>query len=142
MDAGGPAFSAYPIATQSLPTNTFTKLVFGAEEFDTANCFDSTTNYRFTPNVAGYYLITANALMAGAASSIISIYKNGVEYKRGSQGAVSSSPLEIGVSAIVYLNGSTDYVELFGFQGSGTTATILANNYAYSYFQGILLKAA
>ena len=34
---------------------TNTKIVFNAKEFDTANAFDSTTNYRFTPQVAGYY---------------------------------------------------------------------------------------
>lgn len=59
--ATGPAFSAYPSAQQNPVTvNTWVKVTLNAEEYDTANCFDSTTNYRFTPNVAGYYHLTGN----------------------------------------------------------------------------------
>ena len=57
MMLNGPTFSVYRNTTeQSVTSNVATKIQFNAEEFDTANCFDSTTNYRFTPNVAGYYL--------------------------------------------------------------------------------------
>ena len=52
MNIQGPAFSAYQSSAQTLSSNTVTKIQFQTEEFDTANCFDSTTNYRFTPNVA------------------------------------------------------------------------------------------
>lgn len=142
MQAGGPVFSAYATATLSLATNTFTKLPYSVEEFDSANCYDNATNFRFTPNVAGYYQINAAAYLAGAAYSILTIYKNGVEFKRGIQGAAVNSPLMSTVSALIYMNGSTDYLEIYGFQNSGITATVLANSAVLNYFQGALVKAA
>ena len=51
----GPSFSAYQSSAQTLSTNTWTKAQYNVEEWDTANCYDNATNYRFTPNVAGYY---------------------------------------------------------------------------------------
>lgn len=52
----GPAFSAYRGGpNQALTTGTYTKVQLNIEEFDTNNNFDSSTNYRFTPTVAGYY---------------------------------------------------------------------------------------
>lgn len=51
----GPAFSAYQSSAQTLSSGTITKIEFQTEEFDTDNCFDNAINYRFTPNVAGYY---------------------------------------------------------------------------------------
>ena len=48
-----PAFSAYRLTDQSVTGSTWTKVQLGTEEFDTANAFDSSTNYRFTPQVAG-----------------------------------------------------------------------------------------
>jgi hypothetical protein len=52
-----PAFSAYQSSGQTLSSATATKLNFQTEEFDTNNNFDSTTNMRFTPTVAGYYQV-------------------------------------------------------------------------------------
>ena len=84
--ANQPAFSAFASAGQTIANSTFTKISLNSETFDTNACFDSTTNYRFTPNVAGYYQINA-ALWYNAASTsgltVLSIYKNGSEYKLG-----------------------------------------------------------
>jgi hypothetical protein len=54
----GPAFSVYSTANQVTATVTYTKIQLNTENFDTNNNFDSTTNYRFTPTVAGYYQIS------------------------------------------------------------------------------------
>ena len=51
-----PAFSAYQGTAQSVTSGVYTKIAFTVENFDTANAFDSTTTYRFTPLVAGYSL--------------------------------------------------------------------------------------
>lgn len=118
----GPAFGAYATATQSLPDNTATKLTFDTEEFDTANVFSSS---RFTPNVFGYYQLNAGATLGGAASYYnLRIYKNGSFLKQGVQlGSNSQSGLAAGVSATVFLNGSTDYVEIFALQVSGSSVS-------------------
>jgi hypothetical protein len=57
-----------------------TKVIFGGELYDTNNCFDSSTNYRFTPTVAGKYFCYTTVRADGAASTFNYImhllYKN------------------------------------------------------------------
>jgi hypothetical protein len=139
-----PAFSAYLSASQTPSSATNTKIAFNAEEFDTANAFDSTTNYRFTPQVAGYYQI--NALMSNNGTAVtgantIFLYKNGVLFKRGNRQDVVGV-VAIGISSIIYLNGSTDYLEIYGFV-TGTTPTFFGDSSAsYTYFNGSLVRSA
>lgn len=140
----GPAFSAYQNVSVNLATSTFVKMPLQTEEFDTANAFDATTNYRFQPLVAGYYQINGAVNLIGAAGNnyIVSIYKNGTEYKRGNQ--LSYNPAgntQALVVSLVYLNGSTDYVELYGYQNSGSTQTSGASS-SLTYFNGFLARAA
>ena len=79
--AFAPAFSAYQSSGQALSSNTQTKLQFQAKEFDTANCFDNVTNYRFTPTVAGYYQVSGGLAVASSATQIqLQVYKNGSAY--------------------------------------------------------------
>ena len=134
----GPAFSAYQSSAQTLSANTFTKLQFQTEEFDTANCFDSTTNYRFTPNVAGYYL-AGGGFGGGAAqcTTIVSIYKNGSRVKIVAN-SPSVNPASYG-SAIVYLNGTTDYIELYGVLSVGQVTGTGSDN---TYFQAAMVRSA
>lgn len=132
-----PAFSAYASANQTITSSTYTKVQLNAEEFDTASVFDATTNYRFTPNVAGYYQITGKIDSSPSTSPtrvISSIYKNGFEFRR-----LSDSTGNFGYSGgvLVYMNGTTDYLELFGYI-TATTAVISLGS-IYTYFQGILI---
>ena len=133
-----PAFSAYQSSAQTLSSSTTTKLQFQTEEFDTANAFDSTTNFRFTPQVAGYYQVNA-AMTANSAftSGRIWIYKNGASAKRGTYISVNGG--EFIVSALIYLNGSTDYIEAYGEMTIGQTLT---NSADQTYFQAILVRTA
>lgn len=144
----GPAFSAYRTgAAQSLPTWTFTIIQLNAELFDTSNCFDSATNYRFTPNIAGYYQLNGNiAFDPGITSTtvLVSIFKNGVEAFRGSRFiAYNTSQVSCVVSGLIYLNGSTDYVDLRGYHGKGSDATLeVSVNSEVIYFNGFLARKA
>lgn len=121
----GPVFGAYASANQSLTSATFTKIQLNIEEFDTASCFNNTGStvggipaYSFLPNVAGYYMVTGAAVFTGTVTRLFcSIYKNTTEYKRGNDLVVTG--YQAGVSSIVYLNGTTDYISLYGY-ASGT----------------------
>jgi hypothetical protein len=148
----GPAFSATKTNSQSVSNSTLTKIQLNSEEFDTANCFDSTTNFRFTPNVAGYYQFNGQVRLdlgtvSGAGEYYVAIYKNGSMFKRGfNPGVVSLTTGQnvlLGISALIYANGSTDYFELYAFQVSSTTATVsFADNPQQPYFQAALVRAA
>jgi predicted transcriptional regulator len=134
----GPAFSAYQSSSQTVTSNTFTKVQFQSKEFDTSNAFDNTTNYRFTPQVSGYYQVTV-ALEIGVAQAYqyTYIYKNGGQAKRNSNG--SSAGTGTTCTALIYLNGSTDYLE--GYAYIPTTSSIIASVVA-TYFQATLVRAA
>ena len=135
--AAGPAFSAYQSSAQSsLSSAVFTKILFQTKEFDTASAFDNTTNHRFQPLVAGYYAVTASAGHASSMETIVSIYKNGSEYRRG---ADVSGAWTNAIASLVYLNGSTDYVEIYAYFAAGgapVTGTTQTN------FTAFLARAA
>ena len=139
----GPAFSAYQNTSQtSLTASTWTKVKLDAEEFDTANCFDSTTNYRFTPTVAGYYQIDGAVKSTTGASYnyyASGIYKNGSLFKQGSTFGITSANPCTTVSALIYFNGSTDYVELYVITGNSSTS--VETGASVTYFQGFLARA-
>lgn len=136
----GPAFSAYPNTNQTVTSSTFTKIALNAELFDTNNCFDSTTNYRFTPTVAGYYQVNASMGFTGTVSRvIIDIYKNGSEYLRGTDILVTGN--NVSTSSLVYCNGTTDYLEAFAFITGSGTLTIVGNS-VLTQFSGAMVRAA
>jgi hypothetical protein len=139
----GPAFNAYANATQSLANTTFTKIAINTELFDTANAFDSTTNYRFTPLVAGYYQINGGVSIGIGATgvAVASIYKNGSIATIGNSAANDETNAYSGISTLLYLNGSTDYVELYGYQSSGLSKSTVAVS-PYTYFSASLVRSA
>lgn len=116
----GPAFSAIATSTQSIVSGSITQVTL-TEEFDTDNCFASS---RFTPNVAGYYLISGilSANATNLSSIAAYIYKNGVAYRSGdfSQFSPISSSVQVSVAALISFNGTSDYVDLRGI-ASGTS---------------------
>jgi hypothetical protein len=141
--AAAPAFSAYLSANQSVSSGVFTKVQCNTEEFDTASAYDNVTNYRFTPLSAGYYQVNAriDCGTSSISNAIISIYKNGSEFKRGNQVTATSGEIGIVVSSIIYLNGSTDYIELYGTV-TGTTPLFYGVNIHTTYFQASMARSA
>lgn len=137
----GPAFSAYLASNQSISTNTWTKVQTGTEVFDTASCFDTST-YRFTPNVAGYYQVNGRITSFSNGTIVIcSVYKNGSENLRLSDLRVSFTGGTSGQgSCLIYLNGTTDYIELYGNISGGSTN--FEGGAPSTYFQAFLARAA
>ena len=133
-----PAFSAYQSSAQTLSSATDTKIQFQTEEWDTANAFDNTTNFRFTPQVAGYYQVNASIRANNAfTSGTIFVYKNGISFKQGMY--IQTNGAQFIVSALVYCNGSTDYIEIYGNLATGQPLT---NNSAGTYFQASMVRNA
>jgi hypothetical protein len=131
-----PAFSAYLLSGQSISAATFTKVTINTETFDTNSNFDSTTNYRFQPTVAGYYQINGSVQYnAVGTNNIASIYKNGSEINRGNQGGVT----QVVVSCLVSMNGSSDYLELYGYS---TLAATINSGSSTTYFQAAMVRSA
>ena len=135
-----PTFGASSSTTQTISNASSTKIVFDVVQFDTDNAYDHTTNYRFQPTIPGYYRINVQIAPSAAYTSqyfLASIYKNGVSVIEGNPNSGTSSLSRSQANGLVYLNGSTDYVEAYAFQNSGGNITIV-NGAAITYFQGNL----
>lgn len=134
-----PAFSAYATTATSIPTATLTKVNFITEEFDTNSNFASS---RFTPTVAGYYQINASVQFAGSTTNpLCYITKNGTQVKSSSYLSGSfTGPVSV-VSGLVYLNGSTDYVEVAAYHATGSSVNTLAAADT-TRFDGCLVRIA
>ena len=151
----GPAFSAYSPsgAFQSVSSSTNTNTVLASENFDTAGCFNntgstvtlngiSTPAYAFAPNVAGYYQISAyvnNTNNTNATYTNLFIFKNGSAYPPYGQigyGLASSNSYAAASGAIlIYMNGTSDYLQLYTNSNSATSLY-------ECYFNGFLARAA
>ena len=117
-----PAFEAYLSSDQSISDATNAKVQFDTEVLDTDNCYDNSTNYRFTPTVAGKYFIYTNIRCSSSSSSQLRnifnhIYKNGSSYKATKFDPKDDQFNQINIpnSAIIDMNGSSDYIEIFGY---------------------------
>ena len=142
-----PAFSAYANAGQTITAGTFTKVAINTEYFDTANCFDSTTNYRFTPNVAGYYQVGCYVVyrQSPIIDSYVVLRKNGSTVKTGTSITISSGSnltnLNFGLNALIYMNGTTDYLEIYALSDGTGNLTVIDTS-ASTYFHGFLARSA
>jgi len=139
----GPAFSVSSTALVSAANTTFTKVTYDTEDYDTNSNFASS---RFTPTVAGYYQINATIAFSGIVAtgkkSLVTIYKNGSRFLDGNSAAqVSGETTFNSVSGIVYLNGSTDYVEIYGYQDTGSAQNI-GSAQSTVKFTGCLVRSA
>ena len=136
-----PAFSANLSGATTISLSSYVKVPFNSEVIDTNNNYDPTTNYRFTPTVAGYYQITL--IMIGSASAtgqFSTIYKNGVQETPGTMG-VGVSGIGSGTMAtgLISMNGTTDYVEAYVYQtGNGA----LSHSVGGCNFSGFLARSA
>jgi hypothetical protein len=135
-----PAFNAYNSNQQSISSGVFTKLQFNTEVFDTNSNYDNATNYRFTPTVAGYYQFSWYFLPSSSTtSSICRLYKNGsfLYNPFAGNGLVNSLS---GGSAVVYMNGSTDYVEVYGYLVGASPLVESGQN--ANLFCGVMVRSA
>ena len=95
---------------------------FNVENFDEEGWFDTTT-YRYTPQKSGLYAIavySAQGTGGSATGATYIIRKNGATF--GPVAAYNAANVATtGISTLVYLNGSTDYIDV---QVSGTGLTL------------------
>ena len=124
-----------------------TKVKLNVADVDTTTAFD-TVNNRFKPTTAGYYLVGAQA--GGWQSALeedslvkLLVLKNGALMEPEPLGEsgyhaayeANNTNFEPGVVALVHLNGTTDYLELWGAStkpnGAQATAKCFVVFYGY-----------
>ena len=121
---------------QTVAMTTRTKVQFKYELADLDGLFDNSTNYRYTPQVAGWYWINMNISINNGAgiSHLMTAYldKNGSQYAtfEGGGGGNGDGTYKrygdnnsISISSIIELNGSSDYVEGYVYQANASSAS-------------------
>jgi hypothetical protein len=139
-----PYFYVTRDSNQTMSNNTHTVLQFDSVEHDTASGYN-TSNYRYTPNVAGKYYFEACLQWTYSSSIGNTRY---VYLRKNATAVVESSSREGGygsiaqASGILTMNGSSDYVDIqvygnptgnFIAEGNGTNKR--------TYFLGYLISA-
>ena len=138
----GPAFSAFGDVDQNLTSNVATKILFTSELFDTNDNFASS---RFTPTVAGYYQLNVCVRLVSTSPNVTlwQFYKNGSVYSTPVQtpSTVTASQ-SLSASNLIYMNGTTDYVEIYAFTDGTSPIMNYTSNENTSTFSGFLARGA
>jgi hypothetical protein len=131
-----PAFFVKMDATQTVATNTWTKLELDAETYDTDNAFAS---YKFTvpSGEDGKYLFTYAAGTDSLSSSTlgaVALYKNGsFVYESFARSYPNSTTGAYPNKACILNLAATDYIELYGQHTKGSNADFNLN---YTFLAG------
>ena len=118
-----PAFFATLSADQSLSNLSATKVQINNEIYDTANAYDNSSNYRFTPQTAGKYFVYGGIMINGDQDDDIEVAEF---YFNKNSTVVSQSTFDSGTNYLrevpltlqfsVDMNGSSDYLEMYGLE--------------------------
>jgi len=117
-----PAFAATG-ASNAISSATYVKAQNGTELLDTNGDYDNSSNYRFTPSVAGKYYVS-NTICVDPDSNMqyitASIYKNGSRIAQSLKGFNNTDPIgnnyfSVTVNIIADANGSSDYFEAYAY---------------------------
>lgn len=104
--------------------------------FDTSGEYNVSTG-KFQPTAPGYYWLFSKIGCAAVSYGILSIYKNGSVYSTGPETTSSAGSMGFSVADEVYLNGTTDYVQIYS---NTTTAQAIITGASASYFGGFMLS--
>lgn len=123
---GEPVAEIYQATVQSLVSTTFTAITFDASTLDSDSGHSNVTNNsRYTGKTSGWFEFAGCVNFAGNATGARGTQwnKNGASVTQ-SQVMMFAGTAAVTLGAIartkkIQLNGTTDYVELQGFQSSG-----------------------
>lgn len=139
----GVVFGASMISDQTVAQ--WGELIFNGKLFDPWSWYSTTTG-RFTPKVPGYYRFEWRGRYSSVPSggwARTQLAKNGASWADGDF-AQGTMPTASGGSAVVYLNGTTDYVSVLQSSSDGASRVFLssASDPEHSYFYGTLIGSS
>lgn len=123
-------FSVSRAAAATTGNGAFAKVVWDTEAFDTNSNFATGT---YTAPVAGFYQFNACINPIAGTVNIISLFKNGAEFRRGGQ-IVTAGGISVGV--LVQLAAS-DTVDIYAYGNAANTIDVTAG---LNYFTGHLVS--
>jgi hypothetical protein len=119
LQAGAIAFAVSKTTAQTVPANSEQVVTFDVADINPQNYFDTVTS-RYTPEIAGYYNFSATLTVSSVTiTTSVAIYKNGIQACRGTCGQSESNATGT-ITDVIYMNGTTDYVDMRCTTGGGT----------------------
>ena len=147
-----PAFYAYNNGNESLVDATWTLVTdqFNATTINSSNCYNTTTG-KFQPTTAGYYYVEGQIHADCGSGQLVNVFaaiiiddtavpdEGLVTQSEANEGSSNANEQSVNVSALIYLNGSTQYLQMkyYNDDTSGT-GTMVSN---HGNFMGFLVKA-
>ena len=141
--ANTPSFFAVSTSSEdgnNVPDNTLTKMTFSTEVYDTNSNYASS---RFTPTTAGKFFIFTKAMadnVVANAQTKLEFYKNGSQMDDQYRMRVRTGGSPIGdieqtliLSAIIDMNGSGDYIEVYAAHNNGGNTGGLQDKFFGAY---------
>jgi len=107
----------------------WTKILFDAESWDVNSEF---ANYKFTAKEAGYFQVciaTVGRTISAGRRWQVGIYKNGGMHTQSVNRAVATGYAGTQIADILYLNGTTDYIEGRVFHDDSAARDIYAHTW-------------
>ena len=148
-ESNNPSFSSRMSAHQAVGDNVTTKVAFDTVNFQTSGTYD-TTNYRFTPGVAGNYQFMINIVGDSQATAnlyavTVKLYKNGSSIAEQVHGVnfnfVDNYPRQAPVSFnVTDTSDADDYYEVYTAIND-TSSTPQVFRYG-SYFSAFLISTS
>jgi hypothetical protein len=141
----------YQVTGQSINNQTDTAVTFTGEILDTANGHSSVSNTsRYTPTIPGYYRChgeIAWAMVADATFRACHFRKNGARADGGPHDTETNQNTATLVNTVTKceatyaMNGSTDYIEIWGWHNRGSALSTLYTANVTNSFMIIEWKA-
>ena len=146
-----PAFQATRTANQTMSANTWQKVNFDSEIYDTDSAYDNSTNYRFTipSGKDGKYSVSARLRLNDNGSNRmnsvqLAIYKNGSLYANMQNRRISEEWTNWSTQiAVVGSFSAGDYLEIYLYQETqGANTVTLQSSIDNSSFEAFKLIGA
>lgn len=129
-------FSVSRGSSQTIGSGIVTKVQFDVKDSDPDGEYDNSTNYRYTPQKAGWYLIILQCAFdnISTGNNSVEIQKNGNAV--GNNNQQQNSDVFVRCSILVNMNGTTDYIEGYVTHTSGSNRNLRQPTYMQGIFIG------
>ena len=124
-----PAFFAKQGSSQTISSLTWTKMNINTEIFDSDSKYD-TSNYRFTPTVAGKYFCYGQVNISDGSENVlvqIAMYKNGSQAFMCVDRFPNANDIAVNIQVVLDLD-TDDYVEAYARHSRGSNSDVLSNS--------------
>ena len=132
--------------------NQYNTIVFDSERWDTNSDYNNSTGI-FTPSVAGKYFCYAQAKMGnfgdggGSKFMTLAFFWNGTSTQTGQTNIEANGETTIIASNIITFNGSTDNIQVRGYQNDGAGTRFVVGGHggsaaAYTFFHAFRIIGA